>query len=94
MDIQDLKFNPEFKVDYDLTLNNGIGHRRNCVCFCEKHRCFVTKKQIDSGNRHCTSTSKDGTLPHCQYAVFVTDENWAELKKKSALEEKIKEYSY
>ena len=61
MDFNDLKFNPEFKAEYVLTLNNGIGHKRNLACYCEKHRCFVTQKQIASGNRHCTSPSKDGT---------------------------------
>lgn len=94
MGIMDLKFNPEYKKDYVLTLNNGIGHRRNLSLYCQKHRCFVTQKQCNSGNRHCLSPSKDGSLPHCSYCVFITDENWEELKKQSALEEKIKELSY
>lgn len=92
MDLSDLKFNPEFKSDYDLTLNNSVGHRSNIVCFCQKHRCFVTKKQIKSGNRHCNDPAKDGTLSHCVYCIYVDDDNWPELKKQSALEEKIKEY--
>lgn len=91
MDLNDLKFNPELKDEYVLTLNNSIGHRSKLAYYCEKHRCFVTNKQIESGNRHCSSPAKDGSLPHCLYAVAITDENWEELKKKSALEEKIKE---
>ena len=39
MDFNDLRFNPEFKQDYVLTLNNGIGYKDNLACYCEKHRC-------------------------------------------------------
>lgn len=91
MDFNDLKFNPEFKEDYVLTLNNGIGHKENLACYCEKHRCFVTKKQIKSGNRHCFDKKVEG-FDHCIYCVVITPDNFEELKAKSALEEKLKEY--
>lgn len=92
MDFNDLRFNPEFKQDYVLTLNNGIGYKDNLACYCEKHRCFVTKKQIQSGNRHCLSPSKDGTSEVCTYCTMITPENFEELKARSALEERLKEY--
>ncbi len=91
MDFNDLRFNPEFKVDYVLTLNNGIGHRSNIACYCEKHRCFVTKKQIASGNRHCWEKKVEGH-EHCVHCVVITPENFEELKAKSALEEKLRDY--
>lgn len=91
MDFNDIRFNPEFKADYVLTLNNGIGHRSNLVCYCEKHRCFVTKKQIKSNNRHCLE-SKFGGFEHCVHCVMITSENFEELKSKSALEEKLRDY--
>lgn len=90
MDFYDLKFNPEYKENYVLTLNNSIGRRDKLACYCEKHRCFVTHKQINSGNRHCFH-SKD-TGEKCIYCVDITDDNFEELKKKSALEEMIKLY--
>lgn len=91
MDFNDLRFNPEFKDDYVLTLNNGIGHRNNLACYCERHRCFVTKKQIKSGNRHCFEC-KVGAHKNCIHCVMITSENFEELKAKSALEEKLNEY--
>lgn len=91
MDFNDLRFNPEFKADYVLTLNNGIGYKNNLACYCEKHRCFVTKKQVNSGNRHCLTGKVEG-YDTCIHCVKITPENWEELKAKSALEEKLKDY--
>lgn len=93
MDFNDIKYNPELKEDYVLTLNNGIAHRRNLECYCEKHRCFITNKQIASGNRHCWDKKTEG-FEHCIHCVEITSENFKELQAKSALEEKIKEYCF
>lgn len=89
MDLNDLKFNPEFKSTYVLTLNNSIGHKDNIACYCKKHRCFITKKQISSGNRHCFKSKVEG-YKNCIYCVEITDDNFESLIKDSALEEAIK----
>lgn len=92
MDLNDLKFNPELKQDYVLTLNNSVGYIDNMACYCTKHRCFVSKKQISSGNRHCFESKVAGNK-NCIYCVEITKENLQELIKSSAIEEMIDLYA-
>lgn len=56
MDFREIEFEPELNKFYKECLNNGFVRIDKIYCWCELHKCYVSKNQAK--NRNCYTDCK------------------------------------